>query len=61
MFIQTLPLKDEDRMQFLPGRQVMPNGNVSFEAADAAKVNLRWLNACSKSLVSREWSLVKIR
>ena len=37
MFIQTLPLKDEDRMQFLPGRQVMPNGNVSFETADAAK------------------------
>ncbi len=37
MFIQTLPLKDEDRMQFLPGRQVMPSGSVLFETAEAAK------------------------
>jgi len=37
MFIQTLPLKDEDRMQFLPGRQVMPSGTVSYNTEEAAK------------------------
>ncbi|MBO6825467.1 MAG: NifU family protein [Sneathiella sp.] len=37
MFIQTLPLKDEDRMQFLPGRQVMQSGSISFENEEAAK------------------------
>lgn len=30
MFIQTLPLADEDKMQFLPGRQVLQNGVVTF-------------------------------
>ena len=30
MFIQTLPLADENKMQFLPGRQVLQNGIVSF-------------------------------
>jgi Fe-S cluster biogenesis protein NfuA len=37
MFIQTLPLADEDRMQFLPGRQVMPSGSISFDDAETAK------------------------
>ncbi|MEP3244313.1 MAG: NifU family protein [Sneathiella sp.] len=37
MFIQTLPLSDEDRMQFLPGRQVMPEGAVAFENAEEGK------------------------
>lgn len=31
MFIQTLPLADENKMQFLPGRQVMPAGSISFD------------------------------
>ncbi|WP_169567672.1 NifU family protein [Sneathiella limimaris] len=37
MFIQTLPLSDEDKMQFLPGRQVLPSGSVSFADADLAR------------------------
>lgn len=38
MFIQTLPSENEDRMQFLPGRQVMISGSISFEEADEARV-----------------------
>ncbi|MEH6525859.1 MAG: NifU family protein [Sneathiella sp.] len=30
MFIQTLPLDDDNRMQFLPGRQVLVSGSVRF-------------------------------
>ncbi len=37
MFIQTMPLSDEDRMQFLPGRRVMPEGNIAFESAEQGK------------------------
>ncbi|MBL4908166.1 MAG: NifU family protein [Sneathiella sp.] len=38
MFIQTLPSENEDRMQFLPGRQVMIKGSVSFEDAEEARL-----------------------
>ncbi|MCC3304389.1 NifU family protein [Sneathiella sp. HT1-7] len=31
MFIQTLPHENEDRMKFLPGRQVLAEGSVLFE------------------------------
>lgn len=31
MFIQTLPHENEDRMKFLPGRQVLATGSVLFE------------------------------
>ncbi|MEH6402198.1 MAG: NifU family protein [Sneathiella sp.] len=34
MFIQTLPQSDEDKMQFLPGRQVMIQGSIAFDDAD---------------------------
>lgn len=34
MFIQTLPQADEDKMQFLPGRQVMTQGSIAFDDAD---------------------------
>ncbi|WP_169544482.1 NifU family protein [Sneathiella aquimaris] len=37
MFIQTQPLSDEDRMQFFPGRQVLPNGSVLFDDAEKGK------------------------
>lgn len=37
MFIQTLPLSDENQMQFLPGRQVMPEGSISFSNAEEGK------------------------
>ena len=37
MFIQTLPLADENKMQFLPGRQVMPAGSISFEDEKIAR------------------------
>lgn len=37
MFIQTLPLSDDDQMQFLPGRQVMPEGSVTFLTAEEGK------------------------
>lgn len=33
MFIQTLQLDDDNRMQFLPGRQVLASGSVSFNDA----------------------------
>ncbi len=33
MFIQTLPLEDDNRMQFLPGRQVLPSGSLYFDDA----------------------------
>ncbi|MBO0334071.1 NifU family protein [Sneathiella sp. CAU 1612] len=31
MFIQTLPHENEDRMKFLPGRQVLATGSILFE------------------------------
>ncbi|MBL4740838.1 MAG: NifU family protein [Sneathiella sp.] len=34
MFIQTLPQADEDKMQFLPGRQVMTQGSIAFDNAE---------------------------
>ncbi len=37
MFIQTLPLADENKMQFLPGRQVLQNGSVAFVDADEGR------------------------
>ena len=37
MFIQTLPLSDENQMQFLPGRQVMPEGSIAFSNAEEGK------------------------
>jgi Fe-S cluster biogenesis protein NfuA len=37
MFIQTLPLADENKMQFLPGRQVLQNGSVAFADADEGR------------------------
>jgi Fe-S cluster biogenesis protein NfuA len=37
MFIQTLPLADEDKMQFLPGRQVLPKGAVTFDDPDVGR------------------------
>jgi len=37
MFIQTLPLADEDKMQFFPGRQVMPSGSVMFEDQETGR------------------------
>ncbi|PHQ67723.1 MAG: hypothetical protein COB93_10885, partial [Sneathiella sp.] len=37
MFIQTLQLDDENRMQFLPGRQVLVSGSVGFENAEEGR------------------------
>ncbi len=38
MFIQTLPSENEDRMHFLPGRQVMMKGSIVFDNAEDAQL-----------------------
>ncbi|GLQ05605.1 NifU family protein [Sneathiella chinensis] len=37
MFIQTLPLADENVMQFQPGRQVLPTGSIRFDDAEEGR------------------------
>ncbi|MAL80593.1 MAG: hypothetical protein CMN55_16055 [Sneathiella sp.] len=38
MFIQTLPHENEDRMKFMPGRQVLASGSVLLDDAEEARV-----------------------
>ena len=37
MFIQTLPHENEDKMKFMPGRQVLASGSVSFGDEEEAR------------------------